>query len=356
MRQHVVSQRDVCLSATGDSGGTLAFATVFVQATAHGASVDFVSTSGTFLRQSGLNAPPTLLQQPDGVAAIAGPSPFSGPPNVIALQRWDHAGTSLQSGNRFGDIRRVASAANPGGGVLLAGDYSAAFNGPSQHVATMFHGAGPFAVVWGPNTLAAAGTVFGAGVDLLGRSLVITDGAAKFGSGAISAQWFDIDGTPLTSEFLLVSGFHPGASTWFEASPLIGSGLLVRRIDSDHGLHSQPLVVLESGAASASAAPDWMVARRDVQFHLARNNHAYATLPYGAPNVLCSQRVEVLAADGTSCGTRDYSIAAGNCDTGDLTMSADGTVIQPLPLSMETKLDVHGSHTCTWRWWAAAAR
>jgi len=356
IRQYVVSQQTGCLPAAGDTGGTLVFATVFLQAAAHGASVDFVSNSGAFLQRSGLTAPPTLLQQPDGIAAVTGPSPFSGPPNLIALPRWDHAGNPLAAGNRFGDIRRVANAANPGGGVLLAGDYAVEYSGPFQHVATMFTGAAPFAVVWGPKPLASAGTVFGASVDLFGRSLVITDGAQKFGSGTISGQWFDGDGTPLTGEFLLVSGFSPGASTWFEASPLIGSGLVVRRIDSDHGLHSLALVVVASGAASASAAPDWMVSRRDVQFHLARNNRAYATLPYGAPNVACSQRVEVLAADGTSCGSRDYPIAAGTCETGDLTMAADGTVIQPLPLSMETTLDIHGSHTCTWRWWAGAVR
>jgi hypothetical protein len=62
------------------------------------------------------------------------------------------------------------------------------------------------------------------------------------------------------------------------------------------------------------------------------------------------------AADGTSCGAREYPIAAGTRDTGDLTLAMDGTVIQPLPLSMETMLDIHGSHTCAWRWWAGAVR
>src|SRR5207249_405312 len=101
-----------------------------------------------------------------------------------------------------------------------------------------------------------------------------------------------------------------GASTWFEASPLIGSGLVVRRMDFDHGLHSLAVVVVASGAPAVSAAPDWMISRRDVQLQLARGRRAYATLPYGAPSVACSQRVEVLAADGTSCGARDYPIAA----------------------------------------------
>ena len=62
----------------------------------------------------------------------------------------------------------------------------------------------------------------------------------------------------------------------------------------------------------------------------------------------------MLAPDGKSCGARDYPLAAGTCDTLDLALGMDGTVIQQLPVSMETQVDQHGSHTCTWRWWAAA--
>jgi hypothetical protein len=357
MRQYVLSWEDICLPGVGDGSGTLAFSAAFNQAGSRGASIEFVSSSGRFLQMHSLVAGPNLLQQPDGIAAVSGPGYYGGPPNLIALPRWDHAGNEFAAGARYGDRSHVASAANPDGGVLLAGDFSASYSGPTEHAAAMFTGGSvAFAVVWGPKPLASAGTVFGAGVDLLGRSLVVTDGAAKSGSGSISGQWFDRDGTALTGEFLLIRGFTPGPSTWFEASPLIGSGLVVRRMDSDRGLHSLAMVVVASAATTASAAPDWMVSRRDVQLQPARGRRAYATLPYGAPNVACSQRVEVLAADGTSCGARDYPIAEGTCDTQDLTLAVDGTVIQPLPLSMETELDIHGSHTCTWRWWAGAVQ
>src|SRR6267143_636693 len=83
-----------------------------------------------------------------------------------------------------------------------------------------------------------------------------------------------------------------------------------------------------------------------------RGGQAYAALPLGASNVACTQRLELLAPDGTSCGARDYQIAAGTCSTGDLTLGLDGTVIQQLPASMESERSWYdGSHTCTWRWW-----
>jgi len=66
--------------------------------------------------------------------------------------------------------------------------------------------------------------------------------------------------------------------------------------------------------------------------------------------------VEVVAPDGTSCGQRDYAVAAGNCDTKDLAMGADGTVLQQLPGAMETTSADTALHTCTWRWWPAAAK
>lgn len=196
--------------------------------------------------------------------------------------------------------------------------------------------------------------MFGAGVDTAHRSLIITDGTARFGAGSISAQWFDRDGTALTKEFLLLSGFVPGPSTWFETSPLIGSGLMIRRMDGVS--HARALVTIASGSAAARPAPQWMLTRADTRLQIARGGLAYAVLPYGAKNVACTQRVEVVAPDGASCGSRDYPIAAGSCDTQDLALGADGTVIQQLPDAMEQQDPVMLVHSCTWRWWPGAVR
>ena len=90
-------------------------------------------------------------------------------------------------------------------------------------------------------------------------------------------------------------------------------------------------------------------------FQIARGGRAYAAVPYGALGT-CNQRLEIVAPDGTSCGATNYPIASGTCTTKDLTVGADGTVIQQLPDAMETFEPVNGQHSCTWRFWAAAAK
>ena len=63
-----------------------------------------------------------------------------------------------------------------------------------------------------------------------------------------------------------------------------------------------------------------------------------------------AQRVEIVAPDGTSCGARDFPIAAGTCETKDLTVGWDGTVIQGLPTALETAGQPFDQRTCTLRW------
>jgi hypothetical protein len=99
-----------------------------------------------------------------------------------------------------------------------------------------------------------------------------------------------------------------------------------------------------------------MVSRRDMKLLIARRGKAYAALPLGSKAVACTQRVEIVAPDGTSCGATDYAIAGGTCDTLDVEMAADGTIIQRLPTALEQTNDIVFGHTCTWRWWPQAAR
>jgi hypothetical protein len=151
-----------------------------------------------------------------------------------------------------------------------------------------------------------------------------------------------------------------GDRAWLEASPLVGGGLAVRRVDIRYGAppiyHRAPLAIVESGAASFLPAPAWMAARPDATLRIVRGGRAYAALPAPAPGVApCTQTVEVLAPDGTPCGARSYPIANGECTTRAVTVAADGTVIQQLPAAMEADHEDYGN-TCTWRWWAGALR
>ncbi len=89
-----------------------------------------------------------------------------------------------------------------------------------------------------------------------------------------------------------------------------------------------------------------------------RGGRGYAVLPYGATGVRCGQRLELVAPDGSSCASVDLPIADGTCDTGELSVGEDGTVIQQLPTAMETQGQEGPpyAHTCTWRFWPALLR
>jgi hypothetical protein len=208
-----------------------------------------------------------------------------------------------------------------------------------------------------PRPLGSSGAIFGLGVDLLGRALVVYDG----GSGNVDAQWFSPDGAPLTDVFRILSAFVAGPATWFEMAPLLGGGLALRRMDASRpglltGLHTKWLLTLSSGAASAQAAPDWLTSRPDTSLQPARNFRAYAILPMGAQGTACSQRLELLAPTGASCGAFDFPIAAGSCDTRDLRLGVDGTVLQKLPCEFESRVGDAGSRSNTLRFWPAALR
>jgi len=104
------------------------------------------------------------------------------------------------------------------GGAALAGTIRVEGQ-KNQRRVMMFDAAG--AVRWTPRNLATDSAIFGLGVDLNGRVLVIQDGYAQC-TGCILAQWFEGNGTPLTGSFTLLAGFSAGPATWFETAPLVG--------------------------------------------------------------------------------------------------------------------------------------
>ena len=355
-----------CNAGVGESSGTLTFAMDYHASDTHGSILDFVTSSNVFLRETYFGSESVgVLQQRHGVASAGGPPHMWPLGPALDLGSWDAAGN--QVGNIIVRATNTVSASDVSGGVLLAGDiaYGSPYDTsvPYQHRAQMWTGGGQaFSLRWN-QPLASPGPVFGAGVDALGRSLVITGGAT---SGTITAQWFDGTGSALTGEFTLVTGFVPQAQTWFETSSLIGGGLEVRRMDYDKsvGIVSHALVVVTSGMADVHAPPQWMIDRPNRRLQIARGGRAYAVLPLGtggldAVNFPCTQTLEIVAPDGTSCGARDYPIAAGNCQTLDMTLGEDGTVMQQLSPTMESLSPSGGSvgaHTCTWRFWTRAVQ
>ena len=201
-------------------------------------------------------------------------------------------------------------------------------------------------------------TVFGAGVDLLGRAIVIFSGGS---AGAVEGVWIDTNGMVKGGVFTIFSNFQPGVSTWFETSPLIGGGLALRRMDApagglDNRRTSQWLAVLPSGEMRTDPVPDWLAQRPNTNMALARNRLAYAFLPWTADLSSCNQQVEVTAPSGVSCGKVDFPVDGNACHGRELRLGLDGTVMQMLPSDRETTRPGTVVSTCTLRYWPAALR
>jgi hypothetical protein len=343
-----------CVGGFSDGTGTIAFPIYF----AHSSMVVFIDSSGRLLRFSPTHSLTVdVFEQPSGFVSV-GSGPYLGPwiqPDVQFVH-WDRLGAPIgDDPGTVWHVEQVATAPDPNGGAFLAGDLQPDPLKPVQHAALMVTGGGEAqAIKWGPRPLASSGPVYGAGVDLLGRSIAIT-----VSSNTLTGQWFDRDGTALTGEFVLETNVVAGSSISFEASPLIGGGLVVSRLDPDAyrlRRHAHALVLVESGSSTVRPVPQWMIDRPDTRLRVARGGKAYAVLPLGASEVPCTQRVEIVAPDGTSCGMRDFPIASGTCETKDLTTGSDGTVIQGLPTALETAGQPFDQRTCTLRWWPAAVR
>ena len=249
---------------------------------------------------------------------------------------------------------RIVDVADPRSGTLLLGTFRRAGEAESaaSRRAVMVSGTKPPAELWSA-PLASNGAVFGAGLDLFGNALVVTDGTGRFGSGAISAQWISSTGADLTGEFLLVSGFEPGSNTWFEVSALGKGGVAVRRVDATDftgkDLRSRYLCVVDSGAKTCASPPDWLASRPNVRIEAIRNGNAYAVLPDPATVTQCEQTVELLDLRGASCGSVSLPMAAGSCRTRALSVGKDGTLIQPLA-NEAWHCDAARGCRATWRW------
>jgi hypothetical protein len=278
---------------------------------------------------------------------------------VVVVTAYDTTGRAVGSSQVHGD---AIFASDPSGGLFAVGHIANAPAGtgqpPSSPVAIMFNADG--SVRWGPTPLASGNAaVFGAGVDLLGRAVAIVDG----GSGSIEAIWFDKNGAPATGVFQILSSFQPGPSTWFETSPLLGGGLALRRMDAPSSgpfeelRSSQWLLLLPSGVASTQPAPDWLTQRPDTNMQLARSGHAYAFSPWATQASTCDQQVEIVSPAGNSCGKADFPVDGNSCQTRELRLGLDGTVMQMLPASREQN-QPPGSpvFTCTLRYWPAALK
>jgi hypothetical protein len=178
------------------------------------------------------------------------------------------------------------------------------------------------------------------GVDRTGNAL------ALFRAGTLHGQWIDHSGNA-GAEFDLGDALAPALSDSFELYPRVGSGLFVLRLA---GGHTTWLHQLDSLATVPAAAPGYLTSRPDTRLHMAHGGKAYAMLPIPAQGA-CTQRIEVLAPSGKSCGSAEFGLGSGSCTTNFIDIGYDGTVVQQLPASMEDRSCTGNECSCTWRWW-----
>jgi hypothetical protein len=245
----------------------------------------------------------------------------------------------------------------PTGALLAVGPVSQSFVSPQTYEPAIWMLREDGAGLWGPTPVALQSTILGGASDMDGNVLVIQDGAAAFGGGSIAAQWFDDDGNALTGPFQLIAGFVSDAWTWFEGSPLVGGGLAVRRMHrapASDLTTSEWLVIAHVGSSRPEPAPAWLRSRPNTNLTLIRGNY-YAVLPWGRKVANCAQSVEILSSSGTSCRKLTASIDSDPCQTRDLRLGLEGTLLQMVPVDREQtptpqRQDVH---TCTLRFWPA---
>src|SRR3954470_3565059 len=339
-----------CGPGMGDAAGAIGLQTTdFVHQGSHAILIHIMDgDSGKQKTSTGHNGANgsfgTWLPQPDGFVGYFNSGPSSGP-YYFQLEAWNSDGKLQKTTSSMQGNPGVTIAA--GGGVIAAGTFTFTPGSPGKTQAALF---GPDLSTKWTHDLASKGTVFGIGCDATNRCLVMTDG----GPGTISAQWFDANGTAATGEFVILRGFQPGLSTWFETAPWIGGGVAVRRVDQQIDSTGRPwrtaqwLVTVPAGQATSHDAPQWLKDRANTNLALARGGKAYAVLPMGAPDVDCTQKIDVLAPDGTSCGTLDMTVASGRCRTEDVALSFGGTPIQSMPQQLSPK------DMCSFRWWKDA--
>ena len=326
-----------CDDGAGDAAGA---AVLPAQSTAPGGSalVNVVDPRDFTWRTTSIPRALRVVAQPAGFLVAA---PASNEDESLYLFN----GSGGPSATASLGLRRPWLAADPSGGILLAvrpdpsrGPYVARYR--TSDLVT------PERSAW----LASGGDVVGVSVDNFGRALLMTDGFARFGPGTISARWLDTSLAALTDEFLLFQDFQPGPATWLDASPLIGGGLAIRRLDAmgngDRFAASRWIGVARGEPGLAASPPPWLVAHPGTSLSIAYRGAAYALVPERTPGPdSCRHLITLVTPDGTSCGSWDFGTSS--CDT-TLSVGLDGTVIQGSPENNEST-QADGRRTCTWQ-------
>jgi hypothetical protein len=179
-----------------------------------------------------------------------------------------------------------------------------------------------------------------------GHALVLTNAPS-----ATRGRWFDAGGAALTDWFAV-------------AGPLRrdGGAMLRLLLDGRVALYDGQrwAALLADGQARVDAVPGWLADRPGTRLAAIRAGRGYAVLPNPPPGGRASwDAFEVVAADGTSCGT--VQVPASHPADGSargpawLGFGEDGTLLQ-ISDATGAALGPPGTFHCALRWWPALMR
>src|SRR5439155_6195434 len=131
------------------------------------------------------------------------------------------------------------------------------------------------------------------------------------------AQWFAPGPRPSTGLFTLLRDFQLGPTTDLELTAAVGGGFLATRVDSGSliaDLRRDHLCGIATGATTCLPVPAWMANRPDTPLRAVRGGRAWAAFTTQRDAVDCADAIELLAADGTSCGSIELLMVPGACN------------------------------------------
>ncbi|HXN56056.1 MAG TPA: hypothetical protein VN874_07290 [Myxococcales bacterium] len=180
------------------------------------------------------------------------------------------------------------------------------------------------------------------GVDRQGNVLAIWMSERRYGAKTWAGQWFNHAGTA-GQVFHALTGVFP--ERFYERT---GSGLFLAGFTGPN--QRAWLGQFDAKATSMLQPPEWLASRPNATLHMVHDGKGYAMLPMPGTTGACEQRVEVIGAGGTKCGSSTFDMG-GSCTTNSIIVGYDGTVVQQGPRERETCTHIGHECTCSYRYW-----
>lgn len=315
-----------CTGAYGDDEGNGLLVETFTNGPPSTIGKFFRYASGAVTQQSntighGDESGFSLQGQPDGFVSL-----FTGASGSSTLYSYDASGTQTGSAALSAQgYFNVAVASSISGFVYAAVSTGNSTPAPATVQRYDVH----LQPLGAPITYPNGTTLSAVGVSRSGHVLVIS--AAQ--GGAQQAQWFTFDLQPLTAPFTVQVSVGSRGNSWRQLIMLADGSLAARNATSY-------TAVFPDAQPTMLTPPAWLAARGGSDLFPIRGFTGYAATP---PGPGCSGTVEILTADGTSCGCIDTQ----DVSPGVATLGRDGTLFVPTHTT---------SGTCSYSWYPQLLR